>query len=306
MTVIQKGKPGEPRKEDYQVFEYETNPMIENFTYPYAPRDEEIDHLDPEAAAKEVKALDPSTLAILDVCAIPSSATLLSAEASPIEELRAFKLKLAKVHKAYNANYKEDLRQLDEMVNEPERQTREMLPTLTPRETDPSHGKGRPEDSEIDKLGYPMLDYEEALNFGRSKYGVMMRYYQYLERILGLEWFICKLQFRQDTVVHMDSAITLGLPFWTPTDYERRMKKEVKALPIKKGVNPISQDFLHSNIESKKTKAYIAEEVSSVSLTLQNLLRAYRATKDERKYEYLNSYTEFRYMQVLGSFHKII
>lgn len=41
MTVIQRGKPGEPRKEDYQIFKYETNSMIENFTYPYMPEVEE-------------------------------------------------------------------------------------------------------------------------------------------------------------------------------------------------------------------------------------------------------------------------
>ena len=43
-----------------------------------------------------------------------------------------------------------------------------------------------------------------------------------------------------------------------------------------------------------------------MSLTMQNLMRRYAATKDELKYEFLNSYTEFRYMQILGSFHKII
>ena len=37
--------------------------------------------------------------------------------------------------------------------------------------------KGRPEDSEIDKQGYPMLDYEEALFFGQSKFARMIRFY---------------------------------------------------------------------------------------------------------------------------------
>ena len=46
MTVPHKGKPGEPRKENYQVFEYETNRMIENFTYPYMPPEVEENQLD--------------------------------------------------------------------------------------------------------------------------------------------------------------------------------------------------------------------------------------------------------------------
>ena len=42
-----------------------------------------------------------------------------------------------------------------------------------------------------------------------------------------------------------------------------------------------------------------------MSLVVQNLIKKYANTKEEQKYEYLNSYTEFRYMQILGSFHKI-
>lgn len=195
---------------------------------------------------------------------------------------------------------------LDVTTNEPEQQTKEMLPSFTQRDNDPSQGKGKPEDSEIDKMGYPLLDYEEELNFGHSKYAKLIRLYQYIERIINLEWFICKLQFRQDTVVHMDNAINLGLPFWMDTDYEKRMKKEVSNRPLVKGVNPISQNFLHSNIVSRQTKKNIAEEISSMSLLMQNLLRTYATTKDEQKFEYLNNYTEFRYIQILGSFHKII
>ena len=43
-----------------------------------------------------------------------------------------------------------------------------------------------------------------------------------------------------------------------------------------------------------------------MSLILQNLIKKYQSIKESDKYEYLNSYTEFRYMQILGSFHKII
>ena len=66
---------------------------------------------------------------------------------------------------------------LDESTNDPEMQTKELLPSLTLKDQDPSQGKGRPEDSEIDKLGYPALDYEEALNFGQSTYAKLIRFY---------------------------------------------------------------------------------------------------------------------------------
>ena len=66
----------------------------------------------------------------------------------------------------------------------------------------------------------------------------------------------------------MDNAIKLGLPFWLDTKYEKRMKKEIANLPIKEGMNPISQNFLHSNIVSRQSKQYIAEEISTISLTM--------------------------------------
>ena len=46
--------------------------------------------------------------------------------------------------------------------------------------------------------------------------------------------------------------------------------------------------------------------MGNMSLIIQNLMKKYRGTKEDLQYEYLNSYTEFRYMQILGSFHKII
>jgi len=38
----------------------------------------------------------------------------------------------------------------------------------------------------------------------------------------------------------MDSAINLGLPFWTDTEYEKRMKKEVVNRPLRPGINTIA------------------------------------------------------------------
>lgn len=142
---------------------------------------------------------------ILDLDGIPSSAHLIRCDSSSIEELRAFKQRLAKIHLAYNENWQEDLKLLDVTNDHPEKQTKEMLPTFNlkdlagGRESAATNGtascsKGvKSEDAEIDKQGYPLLDYEEALHFGRSNFAVMMRYYQYLERIMSLEWFICKL-----------------------------------------------------------------------------------------------------------------
>lgn len=103
MSVIQRGKPGEPRKEDYQVFEYETSRLIENFTYPYMPQEEEENQLDGGPARREIKAIDPASMNVVNIGAIPSSASLLACESSSAEEMRNFKERLTKIHKAYNS-----------------------------------------------------------------------------------------------------------------------------------------------------------------------------------------------------------
>ena len=121
MTVIQKGRPGEPRKENYQIFEYETNNLIENFTYPYMPKQEEETQLDMNSVSKDIHAINPHDMTILNLSAIPSSAKIMQCETSSLEETRNFKERLTRIHKEYNANYQEDLTKLDPNVNEPER-----------------------------------------------------------------------------------------------------------------------------------------------------------------------------------------
>ena len=65
-----------------------------------------------------------------------------------------------------------------------------------------------------------LLDYAEALYFGDSVYCRLLGYYQSLERIIALEWFIYKLQLRQRDVVYLDTAIEAGLPFWQEDDFD--------------------------------------------------------------------------------------
>ena len=58
-------------------------------------------------------------------------------------------------------------------------------------------------------------------------------------------------------------------------------------------------------ILSKRQKRQIAEEVSSFSQVLKSLLNEYKRTKPEDRNEYLQTYTEFRYLQIIGSVHKL-
>ena len=79
--------------------------MIENFTYPYMPKEEVENELDGEKERNDIKAIDYNEMKHESITAVPSSATLLMCESSGIEELRAFKAKLTATHRAYNSNF---------------------------------------------------------------------------------------------------------------------------------------------------------------------------------------------------------
>ena len=84
--------------------------MLENFTYPYQPKEEEENALDGSDSVKEVKAINPNNMEMLSINAIPSSSNLILCEASGIDEVRAFKEKLSAIHKNYNDTYVDDLK----------------------------------------------------------------------------------------------------------------------------------------------------------------------------------------------------
>lgn len=65
---------------------------------------------------------------------------------------------------------------------------------------------------------------------------------------------------------------------------------------INENFNKISQEFFYSKIVTMKSKRDIAEELSGMSMVLKNLIQKFENTAPNRRYEYLNSYTEFRYM----------
>lgn len=51
----------------------------------------------------------------------------------------------------------------------------------------------------------------------------MTRYYVALERILTIEWFILKLQFRPDVVIAIDSAMESGQLFYKLDEFDQRV-----------------------------------------------------------------------------------
>lgn len=67
--------------------------MLENFTYPYQPKEEEENALDGDSQV-EVRAINPHNMTMIDITAIPSSANLIQCEASGFDEARAFRAKL--------------------------------------------------------------------------------------------------------------------------------------------------------------------------------------------------------------------
>lgn len=164
--------------------------------------------------------------------AIPSTASILTLESAPMEDLRNLKQKKVEIrNRFWGKEVKDDLKELDSFSREPETGLKELLPTFSPRNQD--YGKKTAEEVDLiikRKLGLSagnLLDYEEALYFGDSKFAALMRYYQSVERILTIELFLNKLQINSSQVIHLDQAIETGLPFWKPDGFDARIHQEL-------------------------------------------------------------------------------
>jgi hypothetical protein len=203
--------------------------------------------------------------------------------------------------------------------NEPEKHLKAILPHFTPIDLEEPLKSVSSKDKEKAKKriarvarisgnvnGNRTLDYEEAMYFGDSKYAKLIAYYQNLERILQLEWFMNKLRFRRDQVVCIDHAVETGLPFWHETEFEEFTNKEVGSVDVQPGTNQISQKFLHSSIADLQTKRIFAAELMTVSSTVKNVIKTYKKTKPEMQPDFLPSYCDYRYMQIVGALHKLV
>ena len=85
--------------ETCQVFVMETSNMIENFTAPYMPEEESVNLLDEaEISAREVKVVSPEDLSILNYRGIPSSISLMNAEAATPEEIAKYRQRHRKIY----------------------------------------------------------------------------------------------------------------------------------------------------------------------------------------------------------------
>jgi hypothetical protein len=64
-----------------------------------------------------------------------------------------------------------------------------------------------------------------------------------------------------------------------------------------------------TRIISKKQKQDIAEEITSVSMIMRNVIHQFKVKHyhaNDMNFEYLQSYTEFRYMQIISSLNKLV
>lgn len=145
--------------------------------------------------------------------------------------------------------------------------------------------------------GLQSIDYEECYYFADTRYAKLISYYQNLERILTLEWFITKLQFKHDEVVFFDQAMEMGLPFWYETKYEEFLKAETGNVTKLENTNQsirvpngqpdevrsfgITQDFLYSEIVKHQTKENFATELMTTSGIVKNIIKKFCKTKPE-------------------------
>jgi len=123
-----------------------------------------------------------------------------------------------------------------------------------------------------------VLEYDEALYFGDSKYAALIRFYLYLERTLSIEWFIRQLEFGSESMIHFTHAIDSGLPFFRPDEFESRIRLTITAQK-RQEVNKFSNDVFYDKVVSLRNKRNVAEAVQSLGLIVNNFIKEFKSTK---------------------------
>ena len=145
---------------------------------------------------------------------------------------------------------------------EPETHLKQLLPTYTPVDKFEFLGQKKTLDDSAEnssRVNLSPLDYEEAIYFGDSKYADLTRYYVALERIMTLEWFLTKLQFRSDEVISIDNAIESGCLFWKPDEFDKRVSDMLPELEKANQVNKRAQEYFKSKIVDMRSKLNMAQ-----------------------------------------------
>lgn len=155
---------------------------------------------------------------ITDFTGIPSTKTLMELTTTSLEDVRTYKsrrLELRAQKQGTSADQeKDDLKNVDPKLLEPEDALKQYLPTFTPLNLEDyskhSHPKKGDEDEGKVSGTDNKLDYQEALYFGNSSYLQVTNYYTHLYRIFQLEWFLAKIQFRPEEQLKICTMIESG------------------------------------------------------------------------------------------------
>jgi hypothetical protein len=62
----------------------------------------------------------------------------------------------------------------------------------------------------------------------------------------------------------------------------------------------------YAKVVSLRQKKQIAEEVISFGQIIISFIAQYVKTKKEHRFDYLQNYTDFRYLQIVGSLHRLV
>ena len=112
----------------------ETSNMIENFTAPYMPAEESVNLLDEaEISAREVKVVSPEDLSIINYRGIPSSMSLMRAEAATPEEIARYRKRHREIYSLRDGEKSqvEELKSLDPAEEDPEAALKSMTESMT-------------------------------------------------------------------------------------------------------------------------------------------------------------------------------
>lgn len=107
--------------------------------------------------------------------------------------------------------------------------------------------------------------------------------------------------------IFLDNALESGLPYFTHDRYDERAIKQLKTPEHNESkTNDHAQDLFVDKVNSLRVKRNVAEKASSLAVSMRNFINQFLKTKPEDQVNYLTVFTEHRYWQIVGSFHRVI
>ena len=106
-----------------------------------------------------------------------------------------------------------------------------------------------------------MTDFTDSYDYSQTGFGQLLTYYNLLERIFELEYFIIKSGSNVLDVLKLENNVFNGLPFW-------KINSEDETGTSNDNNEGLAQKILNKMVADKRAKVLLADDMASLKTTM--------------------------------------